>query len=115
VTWQRSIESGTNHSSQPAYFFAAWAEPDEAFQVAHFGKVMISGDDLINYSLWNAGLTPHEDKEWEDLLAGLHPADDLKAKLRGFVFSEELPPAGTNAPTTGPSAYLRELFKMSNP
>ena len=113
VTWQRNIENGTNRAPLPAFFFATWAQTDEAFQMAHFGKVLISGDDLVNYSLWNAALTPREAKEWEALLAGLRPENAPLEKITVFHFSDEITPTGTNTQAAMPSAYLRELFKAT--
>lgn len=111
VTWQRGIEPAGEYSPLPAFFFATWATPDEGFQKAHFGKVLVNGDDLLTCVLWRNGLNSSEGRECDTLLAGLQPSDDPASKFIGFHFSDEPTPAGTNAPLRVPSDYLRDLFK----
>lgn len=112
VQWTHDIEQGNAHAPLPAFFYAAWSQPDESFQTAHFGSVRLSGDDLFHYCLWRAGLNLRQAAECDAFLAGLQPGTNLTAKIDAFYFSDEAPQAPTNAPV---SNALHGLLKNSPP
>jgi hypothetical protein len=119
VKWQRDIEqtggSGIDNYGKlpalPAFFYAVWTQPDQAFQTAHFGSLTVTGHDLLLYNLWHAGLTRAESSECDALLAGIHPDNNPAAVVRDFHFSDEIVPTRTNSQRALSSDYLRELFK----
>jgi hypothetical protein len=100
VKWKRDIEQPKGLSPLPAFFFAIWAQPDESFQTAHFGGVRVSGDNLFNYCLWHAALSPNQAAECDAFLASLQPDTNLTAKINAFRFSDEARPASTNTPVS---------------
>ena len=71
----------------PRIYYAVWARPDEEFQKARFGKAVFTGDDLVEYCVWRAGLTPAEGKKWDNFVASLRPDEGLIGKLEGFVLA----------------------------
>ena len=76
-----------SHKGQlPSHIYAFWTEPDGAFQEERFGRVALRGEALETYVLWYAGLSPGEQRQWDGLLAGLQPGDDVPARIRQFVF-----------------------------
>jgi len=53
--------------------YAAWASSDAAFQKAHFGRVVLDGQELAVYCLWHKGLTANERRRWDGLLKAVRP------------------------------------------
>ncbi|MFT5467743.1 MAG: hypothetical protein ACI8UO_002850 [Verrucomicrobiales bacterium] len=88
VIWEASIQA--NESGElPTLCHAAWSVPDEAFQKARFGKVLLTGESLKDYVLWRLGLSASHAEEWEAFLAKLTPGESLIPMLEGFRFSDE--------------------------
>lgn len=92
VVWGVALEPDR---ALPVLCYASWSNPDEQFQSAHFGKVVLAGDELAQYCLWQSGLDGKLAAGWETLLAGLQPGDGLKEKLEAFKFSGQ-PDSGRN-------------------
>jgi hypothetical protein len=112
VVWESDIEQGEKRGRVPAFCYANWSEPDEAAQRRHFGKVILSGDDLSQYCLWRGGLDPNRAAEWDALLAGLQPGRGSKEQIEAFRFAGEPVPRGTNGQpqSAGPSDFPRRLL-----
>jgi hypothetical protein len=90
---------GREGCDPPQMLFAVWAEPDEAFQKEHLGRVMLDGERLAKYGGWRAGLSATQRSEWDAFLASLRPDKDVLEKLKQFRFS---------TPTTTPSTMPAE-------
>jgi hypothetical protein len=73
----------------PALMYAAWDEPDETAQKAHFGKLVLQGEPLLNYCLWYRGLTDAEQQEWDKFIDTLAPGTDHERALNNFRFGHE--------------------------
>ncbi|MCA9078078.1 MAG: hypothetical protein KDA93_23815 [Planctomycetaceae bacterium] len=71
----------------PTQCFAVWCEPDVDFQQAHFGRVIVDGEELAEYVLWEAALTDNESQEWNTFTETLTPEDDLSESVGEFAFS----------------------------
>lgn len=91
ITWSTDLETEGNPPRHilPPLLFAAWSEPDAAFQQQHFGRTVLDGESLGDYVFWRQGLTDSQAAQWDELLTGLKPDDDLAARLDAFRFSEE--------------------------
>lgn len=86
VAWSLNLPRAR---SLPLLLYATWAQPNEQEQVKHFGRVILSGDRLMDYAVWYSGLTEAERSEWDAFLASLHPGHDLPARIETFRFSHE--------------------------
>lgn len=98
ITWSERIQ---HKDSPPAFCYAFWSVPDRKFQADRFGKVILKGEKLWNYTLWRVGLTPDEARQWDALVAELKPGDALAEKIGAFKLTgsgETVPePEGNNA------------------
>lgn len=87
VTWNAELPPrGFDRRQAPRLMYAAWAMPNRAAQVRHFGRVMLEGKALADYCLWVRGLTPDEAAAWETFVATLAADDDPFAKVQAFRF-----------------------------
>jgi hypothetical protein len=86
VVWEASLEE---NRALPAFCFASWSSPDAQFQKAHFGRVLLDGDELTQYCLWQSGLGGEQIHEWETFLTGLLPGEELKKNFEDFHFTAE--------------------------
>jgi hypothetical protein len=86
VTWSLSIDSGR---SLPTVCYAAWSTPEEKYQTRHFGKVVLTGEDLSDYVTWYLLLDVDDAAEWNKFVAELRPGPELKPKLEAFVFARD--------------------------
>ncbi len=87
LTWRGQVspkERDQPDRKLPIMCYAAWIEPNEAFQKAHFGETVVTGEALITYCLWRRSLTKAEAKRWDAFVAALKPGDDHKAKIAAF-------------------------------
>ncbi len=117
VVWESDLGERTNSIQLPAFCYASWVGVDEEFQRAHLGKVILKGDDFLQYCLWRGGLDEKRAREWDALLAALQPGDGLQRKVEGFRFSGE----GAGAPrarnpqsqSEGSSEFPRQLIKTA--
>lgn len=97
VHWSRSLlGANANLTEFPAMCYAIWSEPNAKAQTERFGKVVLEGQSLANYCLWQRGLSEAEAQEWETFLASLKPGNDLAPRLRSFRFSREPAPQGND-------------------
>jgi len=86
ITWSLSVDSG---HSLPTVCYAAWSIPDEEYQTQHFGKVVLTGEDLSDYVTWYLLLEADDAAEWNRFVAELGPGAELKPKLEAFVFARD--------------------------
>jgi len=92
VTWNgRLTDRGKETTVLPEICYAVWSEPNEKFQTAKFGKVMLIGKDLMDYCLWRKGLTDREAKIWDKAIADHKPGKDLDATIRTSLGSDKTP------------------------
>jgi hypothetical protein len=96
VTWDVQLE---RDRALPAVCHATWSHPGEQFQKAHFGGVILAGDEWTEYCLWQSHLDRAQAQAWESFLAGLQPGNDLLEKLEAYQFTPK--PGGTNPPDDG--------------
>ena len=115
VVWETDIENGTNASHFPFICYASWAQAGQAFQKKHFGRVVLTGDELTQYCLWRSSQDQQEGGEWDAFIASLQPGSGLVKKLDAFRFPGEPDQVGTNGQPEipGPSVYPRELLKTA--
>jgi hypothetical protein len=102
----------------PVFCYASWSVADADFQKRHFGRVILAGDALQQYCLWRAGLNAAQAGEWDALLAGLGPGDEIRKKLESFLFSNEAVstvavPSQQQVPSA--SEYGRRLILSESP
>ena len=95
ILWSREIPSREEERKWrrrlPTVCYAAWSEPTAAFQVKHFGKLVLTDEDLAEYCLWYKSLTQKEAQVWDGFVAGLRPNEKLVAKLKAFSLSGKPP------------------------
>jgi len=90
VVWSKIIPTVSDEAQHwPRICFAAWDEPDDRAQTQLFGSVRLTGEELFDYCLWYAGLSPKENQEWEAFLpTAMKERRDYK-RLDEFRFSNE--------------------------
>jgi len=96
----------------PALCYANWNNPDETFQAAHFGGVLLAGDELTRYNLWRSALAPADGQAWDTFLSGLQPGSDLKQKIEAFQLTAK---GGTNQLAAGRKLLVIALGESSRP
>ena len=109
VVWDSDIEERTNSICLPVFCYASWSEPNEQFQDEHFGRVTVSGEDLIKYCLWRGSLNPRQSAEWELLLAELKPTLERSNRIDTFRFSDE-PGVGSTSLADLPRELIKDKF-----
>ncbi|MGH7146041.1 MAG: hypothetical protein ACREJ2_18165 [Planctomycetota bacterium] len=87
VTWRISLSRSSLRL--PPICYAGWSIPDAVAQTAHFGRVLLQGENLVNYVLWENGLNAAEAAEWQTFLATLKPGRDNLAAVKNFTFQDE--------------------------
>jgi hypothetical protein len=100
VSWSKTLRQD---APLPVLCFSLWSLPDRAFQEAHFGKVLLSGQELAEYVVWYRGLKVKEAEEWDRFLAGCRPDSELRAAAEAFRFSSD-PKPDPNSPTQQPAS-----------
>jgi hypothetical protein len=115
VVWETDLNERTNATHVPFSCYASWAQPDREYQKKHFGKVVLTGDELTQYCLWRSGQNTQQGGEWDAFVASLQPGSGLVERLDAFRFSGEPAQPGTNDPQKilSPSSYPRELLKTA--
>ena len=98
VVWEADLNADR---ALPVLCFASWSSPATGFQEAHFGKVVLEGDDLTEYCLWFNGLNEKQAGEWEKIMAGLQPGQSLKGELEAFKRKSQ-PDRARNLQTNAP-------------
>jgi hypothetical protein len=81
----------------PVLCYATWSAPNERFQIARFGRVVLRDEDLTAYCLWLKSLTRDETEHWEKFLASLEPGPAGIARLKEFRFAAERRPGATDS------------------
>ena len=101
VTWKGSLTKRDGKTTfLPEICYALWPGPDEKFQKAHFGKVILTGEPLLNYCLWRKGLADDEAKLWDAVLMKHKPGEDLEAAVKAA------------ADPNKPMPYIEEGLKL---
>jgi hypothetical protein len=90
IAWSEALRDPPD---LPALCTALWIAPDESFQKAHFGRTVLTGDDLADYVLWRKLLGEADAKEWTAFLDALKPDGGLPEKVKAFRFSSDPKPA----------------------
>jgi hypothetical protein len=113
VSWETEIEDGTNGFHVPFSCYAGWAQGNQEFQEKHFGKVALTGDELLDYGLWRTSQEAGRGAEWDAFLESLQPGSGLVKTLDAFRFSDEPNQVQKNQQPVTPSrsAFPRELIK----
>jgi len=115
VVWETDIEDRTNASHFPFFCYASWAQADPEYQKEHFGRVILTGDELTQYCLWRSSQDKPAGDQWDAFMASLQPGSGLVERLDAFRFSGEPDQMGTNSQQKipSPSVYPRELLKTA--
>ena len=71
----------------PTFFYASWSEPNVEFQQKHFGRVVLSDENLAEYCVWRENLNEKHSKEWDSFILSLNPGEDQEERLNAFRFS----------------------------
>lgn len=95
VTWEADGRQGC---ATPKMLFAIWAEANEEFQRTHFGKVVLTCEELYEYVGWRDGLTVGERTAWDAFVDTLKPGPELVGKLEAFRL-----PVPTTMPSSAPA------------
>jgi hypothetical protein len=105
VVWDTPLEAKESAARLPVFCYAGWSEANSRFQQEHFGRTIISGDNLLSYGVWRAGLSEAQAGEWEKFLSGLRPGSDLTNRLANFEF------AGESVETNGVAGFGKGLIR----
>jgi hypothetical protein len=105
IHWESALESAQKANGLPMFCYASWGEPNEPFQRQHFGEVILTGTNLLQYCFWRNGLNRSLAGEWEAYLSGLNPGTNWKIAISSFRFANET----TNQPAKS-SEWVRQLF-----
>lgn len=115
VLWESSLDEKEQASRLPVFCYASWAAPDEILQKEHFGSIILTGENLLQYCLWRASLNAKHAEEWEAMLAGLKADVSVAGILDAFRFSDEPvePAAKEGGKDHLASEFPRELLKSA--
>jgi len=80
VAWVRELRG-----SLPVILYAKWSTPNEAAQQKRFGRTILAGAPLADYTLWYQGLSPDQATEWDRFVATLNPLT-WQDQLNDFQF-----------------------------
>ncbi len=108
VEWEYPLSSVPPGGDLAQVVYAFWAEPDEAYQVEHFGSLIVDGDLLAEQCRWRQMLGPSLRDEWDAFIDSLRPGPELADTLRGFLFSIE-ETAGADDPVATRSRIARHV------
>jgi hypothetical protein len=112
VTWDADLAADR---ALPMMCYAIWSHPDADFQTVHFGRVILEGDELIQYCAWRSCLDDKTARDWEQFLTGLKPGEDLRAQIESIAASPtQSGDLETNAFNRG-RKLLFEALKKSEP
>ncbi len=115
VIWDTDIEERTNASHFPFVCYANWVQADQEYQTKHFGRVVLTGDELMQYCLWRSSQDQQAGGEWDAFVASLQPGNGLVERVDAFRFTGEPVQTGTNSQQKipSPSVLPRELLKAA--
>jgi hypothetical protein len=108
VEWQYPLASIPPDGDLAQVVYAFWAAPTEAYQVEHFGKLVLDKNSLADQCGWRQALGPSLRDEWDAFIDGLRPGPNLATTLREFRFSIE-EPFETNDPNAIHSRIARNV------
>ncbi|MFC1676267.1 hypothetical protein ACFL3G_04280 [Planctomycetota bacterium] len=86
VAWSDSIEK---NALFPMFFYNYWGSPNSKFQEEHFGRIILSREELVEYCVWRQNLEQDKGKQWDSFLSSLKPGENLKDQVASFRFSED--------------------------
>jgi len=89
VTWETDLRK---QPALPVLAFASWTCPERKTQEKHFGRVLLTRDDLAQYVLWYGGLSEDEARQWDRLIDGCRPGEDLESSIGAFRFDGDPKP-----------------------
>jgi hypothetical protein len=117
VAWAFELDEAPQTPRVPAFCYASWSTANDSFQIEHFGAVILSGEELLQYCLAVASLSAKHAGDWEAFLASLKPDPALAEQIDAFRFTDEsvATPAEPDAKTHQPSELPRELLKAAMP
>ena len=87
VVWESTLEAAESARRLPVFCYANWSQADAAFQQQHFGRVILTGDKLLQYGVWHSALTPAQAGEWDQLLTAFQPGGNWTNQFAPFQFS----------------------------
>jgi hypothetical protein len=89
VVWERQLQEidDVPQQSLPAMLFAFWSVPDDDFQTARFGRVVLSDQELADYCQWHSQLSPSQAEQWDALIAALKPGPSAAEWIEDFRFT----------------------------
>lgn len=90
----------------PTICYATWCEPDTDFQAAHFGGVVVDGDELAQYVGWEQSLSESDRRDWQAHLETIQPQDDVPARLAEFAFRPRSEPDLSNPSADMPRGLI---------
>ncbi|MBA4017038.1 MAG: hypothetical protein C0483_07700 [Pirellula sp.] len=70
----------------PTVCYALWTVADEKFQLKHFGRTVIEGDELAQFAAMHRTLTAQQRAEFDKHLEALEPGDAIKGRVQEFQF-----------------------------
>jgi hypothetical protein len=80
IRWHRQLGPA---DPLPAVCYALWARPDERWQRARLGRVILRDEALAAYCFWRKALPADQAAQWSAFLAGLTP-QTATAQLAAF-------------------------------
>ncbi|MBT3374488.1 MAG: hypothetical protein HN742_35990 [Lentisphaerae bacterium] len=86
VLWSGPINSVER---LPTCCYAFWTVPDSTFQVKHFGRTVLEGDPLLEYTFKASQLSSADRDAWDSFLDTLTPAGLRAEKIRTFRFPDQ--------------------------
>jgi len=81
----------------PTFFYASWSEPNNDFQLRHFGQVILDDVNLARYCFWEKSIETDKAKQWNEFISGIDPNMEIDKLIKAFRFPDE--PNDPNAPT----------------
>ncbi|UCG47428.1 MAG: SAM-dependent methyltransferase [Phycisphaerales bacterium] len=84
VSWSSKIED----KDLPFLCYASIGEPNDAFQKQHFGKVILRGEQLVQYAFWRRGLSDRRQAQWDEFLASLEGGAEVRERIESFRFKD---------------------------
>lgn len=102
VSWNTRID-GPLPDPLPSICFAVWARPDEHSQKTRLGGVVLTGESLVKYCLWYAGLTGEEKQQWDAFMAAMKP-DTATTQIAAMQAQWATQPATSQPAATNPAA-----------
>jgi hypothetical protein len=79
----------THETFMPAFLYCSWSQPNEDFQREHFGKIVLTGENLAGYCSWRENLSKDKARQWSTFVGELNPTNGLEEKIQQFRFSEK--------------------------